>query len=279
MLRWRNGNSSSTATKVLMMWSLKISGKAPKMRSWQNSKKEISSRGSSTGSSRQASSFRNTSPGVKVTSTNFQIKSQDKPYYMKFSPRHLILIIAVLLSALNSNAQRDIPPRPSLQTSVYDEADVLSQAEEQNLERKLINYADTTSTQIVVVTINSLEGEYIGTYAAEWAHEWGIGTAEEDNGILVLLSEEDRTIWITTGYGIEGYLTDAHSKEIIDQIILPAFRGGSYYQGLDAGTTAIIQVLNGVYEGAPQRGNNPQGSSPRFIVLAIIFIIMMVIFS
>ena len=184
---------------------------------------------------------------------------------MKFSPRHLILFMAVFLTAFGSYAQRDIPPKPSLETSVYDEADVLNTSEEKNLEQKLINYADTTSTQIVIVTINSLEGEYIGTYSAEWAHEWGIGTAEEDNGILVLLSEEDRKIWITTGYGIEGFLTDALSKEIIDQVILPAFRSGSYYQGLDQGTTAIIEVLSGVYEGTPQRGRycGRSGSFPR----------------
>ena len=82
---------------------------------------------------------------------------------MKFSLRQLILLFAVLLTAVSTHAQRDIPPKPSMQTSVYDEADVLSTAEEQSLEQKLINYADTTSTQIVVVTINSLEGEYIGT--------------------------------------------------------------------------------------------------------------------
>ena len=197
---------------------------------------------------------------------------------MKYSLKHLSLFFALLLTAAGAFAQRDIPPKPSLQTSVYDEADVLSAAEEQSLEQKLINYADTTSTQIVVVTINSLEGEYIGTYSAEWAHEWGIGTAKEDNGILVLLSEEDRKIWITTGYGIEGYLTDALSKEIIDQVILPAFRNGSYYQGLDLGTSAIIQVLSGVYEGTPQHRGSGQ-SSPSFVVLAIIFIVMMVIFS
>ena len=174
-------------------------------------------------------------------------------------------------------AQRDIPPKPSLETSVYDEADVLISQEEQALERKLINYADTTSTQVVIATIESLQGEYIGTYAAEWAHEWGIGQAGEDNGILVLLAEEERKIWITTGYGIESTLTDALSKQIIESIILPEFRSGSYYEGLNQGTTAIFEVLDGTFEGT--RPSSGEGASSRFIILGLIFIVFLVILS
>lgn len=192
--------------------------------------------------------------------------------------RTLSLSLLFLFIAFTAMAQREIPPKPDAQTSVYDEADVLNQAEEQQLERKLINYADTTSTQIVIATINSLEGEYIGVYAAEWAHEWGIGQEEEDNGIFILLSEDDRKIWITTGYGIEGYLTDALSKEIIDTLILPEFRSSSYYSGLDKGTSAIFQVLAGTYEGSGNRRAN-SGTSPRFILLALFFIIMLVVFA
>lgn len=192
--------------------------------------------------------------------------------------RDITLSILFLLVAFTATAQREIPPKPDAQTSVYDEADVLSQAEEQQLERKLINYADTTSTQIVIATINSLEGEYIGVYAAEWAHEWGIGQEEEDNGIFILLSEDDRKIWITTGYGIEGYLTDALANEIIDTVILPEFRSSSYYSGLEKGTSAIFQVLSGTYDSSGTRRTG-SGTSPRFILLALFFIIMLVVFA
>lgn len=197
---------------------------------------------------------------------------------MKYLKQHFLLSLLLLLVAVSTNAQRDIPPKPTVQTSVYDKADVLSHSEEQNLEKKLINYADTTSTQVVVATINSLRGEYIGTYSAEWAHKWEIGQSREDNGILILLSKEDREIWITTGYGIEEYLTDALSKEIIEGIILPEFRKGSYYQGLDKGTTAIFQVLSGTFKGTPQRrGGN--GASPQFIVMALLFIFILIVLS
>ena len=89
---------------------------------------------------------------------NFQTRSPDKTTTMNYSLKHLILFVAIFITAAGAYAQRDIPPKPSLQTSVYDEADVLSASEEQSLEQKLISYADNTSTQIVVVTLISLEG-------------------------------------------------------------------------------------------------------------------------
>lgn len=192
--------------------------------------------------------------------------------------RNFTLWILLIGTIWISNAQRDIPPRPSMQTSVYDEADVLNTTEEGALEQKLINYADTTSTQIVVATIESLQGEYIGTYSAEWAHEWGVGQEDEDNGIFILLAEQERKIWISTGYGIEGTLTDALSKQIVENVILPEFRTGSYYGGLDAGTTAIMEVMSGTYEGTPQ-ARNGEGASVRFIILALIFIFFLIVLS
>lgn len=198
---------------------------------------------------------------------------------MNYLQRNQLVFILLFCTGFSAFAQRDIPPRPSNQTSVYDEADVLSATEEQALERKLINYADTTSTQIVVATIESLNGEYIGTYAAEWAHEWGIGQAKEDNGILILLAEAERRIWISTGYGIESTLTDALSKQIIEGIILPEFRSGSYYNGLDAGTDAIFQVMNGTFEGTRPQTTSGGGASSRFIILAVIFIFFLIVLS
>lgn len=212
---------------------------------------------------------------MKMTLMNYLIKFQKHRLI-----KHFILLL-VLLTGFTALAQRDIPPKPSEQTSVYDEADMLSSADENRLERKLINYADTTSTQIVVATIPSLEGEYAGTYAAHWAHEWGIGQSEKDNGLLVLIAQKERKIWITTGYGLEEYLTDAKTKEIIELIILPEFKNGDIYAGLNKGTTAIFQVLNGTFKGAPQsRGARSGGISLKTIIIFfILFVIIMSIFN
>src|SRR5699024_8243860 len=81
-------------------------------------------------------------------------------------------------------AQYDIPPKPTKQTAVYDQSQILNSSEKSRLEQKLIAYADTTSTQIVVITIPSLKGEYIGMLAAEWGEKWGVGQSQKDNGIL-----------------------------------------------------------------------------------------------
>ena len=191
----------------------------------------------------------------------------------------LITLFFIFGYSLAGFAQREIPPRPSNQTSVYDEADILSASEEQQLERKLINYADTTSTQIVVVTIKSLEGEYEGIYATNWAHAWGIGQEKEDNGLLILVSEGDRKIWITTGYGLEEYLTDATTKDIIENIILPEFRNNSYYGGLDKGTSAIFQVLDGSFKGTRPKSSGGTGIPIHLLILGIFFLIFLVSLS
>ncbi|WP_034923915.1 TPM domain-containing protein [Gillisia sp. CAL575] len=192
----------------------------------------------------------------------------------KFS--FLITFLFLLSFSIDAVAQLDVPPKPKEETSVYDSADMLTPSEEQMLEQKLISYADTTSTQIVIATIESLNGEYIGLYAPKWAQEWGIGQAKEDNGLLILISKVDRKIWITTGYGLEEYLTDFNTKDIIENIILPEFKNGSFYGGLDQGTTAIFEVLNGSFKGSPVRDNKSTGIPINLIVMGIFFVIFLI---
>ncbi|MBB4119760.1 uncharacterized protein GGR32_002066 [Mesonia hippocampi] len=194
----------------------------------------------------------------------------------KFSTFYLFLITTILAcNFFTANAQLDIPKLPSKQTSVYDGGNVLQKNQKQALEHKLLNYADSTSTQIVVATIPSLNGEYIGTYSAEWAHQWGIGQKGKDNGLLILLARDERKIWISTGYGLEAHLTDALSKQIIDQVIIPEFKQGNYYAGLDKGTTAIISVLSGTYKAIPKPP--PNKNSPFILGNIIVFIFFVVI--
>ena len=172
-----------------------------------------------------------------------------------------------------SNAQFEIPEIPKEQTSLYDYNNLLNPSQKQRLEQKLVRYSDSTSTQIVIIIIKSTKGEYINYLGAEWAQKWGIGQAGKDNGILILLAEEDRKIGINTGYGIEAYLTDALSKRIITNDIIPYFKNNDYYGGLDRGTDAIFEVLTGTYKGSRQASD--QNSSPiGFLFLIIILIII-----
>lgn len=185
-----------------------------------------------------------------------------------------LILVVFFLSGIYANAQFTIQDKPSFQTSVYDYADVLNQLEEKELEKKLIRYSDSTSTQIVVISIDDLKGEDIGILTPKWAHQWGIGQAKEDNGILILLSKNDRKIWIAPGYGVEEKLTAGINGELIRNIIIPEFKSGSYYTGLDKGADAIFEVLKGKYKGSRKEKKD---NFPIFPILIFIFIIILII--
>ncbi len=174
--------------------------------------------------------------------------------------------------------QFTIPKKPSVETSVYDFVDLLSNTQKRNLEQKLIRYSDSTSTQIVVAIISSTKGEDITYLGAQWGQAWGIGQADKDNGILVLLATDDRRIAINTGYGVEGSLTDLMSKRIIERVIIPEFKKGDYYAGLDKGSDAIFQVLNGEFTEDRSFGNGTrfpfEGLFPLIIFIVILIILL-----
>ena len=186
-------------------------------------------------------------------------------------------IVLVCMFTQIGLAQFTIPEKPSLQTSVYDYAKVLSDSEKQQLEEKLVRYSDSTSTQIVVVTIDNLKGEDIGILAPKWGHEWGVGQAKEDNGVFILLSKEDRKIWIAPGYGVEDKLIAGTTGEIVRNVIVPEFKAGSYYNGLDKGADAIFDVLKGKYKGS--RKNGLKNVVSPFVIQLVLFVIVLIIVS
>ncbi len=183
--------------------------------------------------------------------------------------KYLYIYVSIFFTLLtfSSLAQDNIPELPKIQTSVYDYANILSKVEKEALEQKLIKYNDTTSTQIVVATIKSLNGNDIALFATNWAHKWKIGQKGKDNGVFILVAKDDRKITIRTGYGVEHKLTDAYSKRIIEQVIKPEFKKGKFYRGLDRGTTYIIKILNGEFKGFPKSKKKKE-----FPVVFIIFI-------
>ena len=107
-----------------------------------------------------------------------------------------LLIVSLLLIHQLGFGQFTIPPKPDFQTSVYDYAKLLNESEKASLEDKLIKYSDSTTTQIVVITIESLKGESIDVLSTNWAQTWGIGQADKDNGVIILVSSNDRKISI-----------------------------------------------------------------------------------
>jgi uncharacterized protein len=193
--------------------------------------------------------------------------------------KNIGLLVILFLSTIQIGyAQFEIPKQPEFQTSVYDYVNLLSAGEQRSLENKLIKYSDTTSTQIVVAIINSTEGENIMYLGAQWADAWGIGQEKEDNGVFVLLAKNDRKIAINTGYGVEHLLTDAMSKRIIERDIIPYFKQGDYYSGLNRGADAIFEVLTGEYQGT-RKSNSKEIPIGLILFLIVMFIIFLIAIS
>ncbi|MFQ6600666.1 TPM domain-containing protein [Flavobacterium sp. C3NV] len=173
-------------------------------------------------------------------------------------------------------AQFTIPEKPTLQTSVYDYANVLSASEKTQLEEKLIRYSDSTTTQIVVITIESLKGEDVSQLATKWGQTWGIGgTKQDDNGVVILLAKAERKIAINPGYGVEDRLTAGIGGTIIRNIIIPEFKAGSFYNGLDKGTDAIIDVFKGKFKGERKQAKGNDFPILPFIVIVVIVLILL----
>jgi uncharacterized protein len=186
------------------------------------------------------------------------------------------VVLLLFLVAQTSFAQFIIPDTPKVETSVYDYAKLLSGSQKTALEQKLINYSDSTSTQIVMVTVKTINNEDIGILTPKWAHEWGIGQEKEDNGVFVLLAEKERKIWISPGYGVEHKLTAGTTGSIVRQVIIPEFKKGNYYSGLDKGADAIFEVLNGTYENNEQ-SNEP--GPPIFLIIIFVVIFLLILFN
>lgn len=184
----------------------------------------------------------------------------------------LVLGLAFFTTVL-TQAQEPLAKKETTFKGVYDYAHILSNQEVQALSQKLIRYSDTTSTQIAIATIESLNGNDIAMIATEKAHDWGIGQKGKDNGVFILVAPNERKIHIATGYGVEHLLTDYLSKQIIDEIITPNFKKQQYYTGLNQATDVIIKVLAGEYKADAKKASKGKGN-----ILVLVLIIGVVIF-
>ena len=153
------------------------------------------------------------------------------------------LLVALLVLAPATQGQ-DVP---ALTGRVVDTAEILSPAVEAALTERLAAFEDSTTTQVVVLTVPSLGGAVLEEFATRVFRAWGIGQEGRDNGALLLVARDDRAVRIEVGYGLEGDLTDARSATIIRTDIVPHFRGGDYDAGVLAGTEAILASVSGTY--------------------------------
>lgn len=174
----------------------------------------------------------------------------------------------VLVLALPANAL-DVPPSPNGRVSDY--ANLLSPSAIQRIESKIAAHETQSSDQIAVAIFPSLEGESLEDFSIRLADQWKIGTGEHDNGVILLVFVEDRQMRLEVGYGLEGRLTDAMSSRILRNVLAPRFREGDFDGGVEAAVDAIMQVIRGEYQAAPQEEKE---KSPLGILLFWGFILL-----
>jgi len=185
------------------------------------------------------------------------------------SPRACLAAFLLLALALPALAQQ----LPALTGRVVDNAGMISPAARTGLVARLSAFEQRSSDQIVVATVPNLGGEAIEPYANRLFRHWELGHAGENNGVLLLVARDDRKMRIEVGYGLEGTLTDLHSKLIIENTMVPAFRAGDFSRGIVGAVDDIILVLegNGAELEARARRNQPaEDGLPWFVVAFLI---------
>lgn len=176
----------------------------------------------------------------------------------------LTLFLAVQVSALEV---------PRLQGRVNDYAELLSPATEASLESVLKSLESSDSTQIVVLTIGSLQGDSLEEFSLRVVEDWKIGQQGLDNGVLLLVARDDRKIRIEVGYGLEGKLTDMTAGRIIGNVMGPRFKQGDFNQGIIDGIGAIVMTVRGEFTAAAETKPNGSGrEDPGGLLTSMIFI-------
>jgi uncharacterized protein len=187
----------------------------------------------------------------------------------------LLFFVAVFMGANTLKAQ-NVLEKPSTPTLVTDLAGVLSPTEKQFLENKLVSIDDSSSNQIAVVILPTLDGYPIEEYATKLFRTWGIGNKKTNNGILLLVAINDRIVRIEVGYGLEGAIPDITANNIINNDIKPAFKQGAYFEGINTATDDIAKAAVGEYKVARQKKAKDKGGS-FFLFLIIVFVIVAIV--
>lgn len=181
---------------------------------------------------------------TEIIDTQMNPHFQQGNFYQGFA-QGIEALASKMDSKTTSYQPNGFPPKPDTATYVNDFAGFMGSTQIKKLEDKLRTYKDSTSTQIVIVTVKNLAEKDIKAYSIHLASEWGIGQKGADNGLLILASEEERKVRIEVGYGLEAKITDALAKKIINKQITPNFKDGYFYRGFEEATNVIISALAG----------------------------------
>lgn len=201
---------------------------------------------------------------------------------MKIKFFYRLILLFLICSVYEPFAfTQNLPERPVPPRLVNDFAGMLNKDEVNSLENKLVAFNDSTSTQIAIVTVPSLQGYDKADFAQRLGEKWGIGKRQLNNGILILVKpktpDSNGQVFIAQGYGLEGAIPDLTCSQIVEDEILPAFRNGDYYGGLSNAANTLMSLARGEYS-AEEYGQKSKKSSGKGVPFGlIIFIIFIVI--
>lgn len=202
----------------------------------------------------------------------------------KLSAAFILLGLALCVhgvSAQGTSISKNVPDRPVPQRLVNDFAGMLSPASRSSLEQRLVAFDRATSTQIAIVTVDSLYGMEINDYAVRLFEKWGIGQKGKDNGVLILA--KPKTAWsygevfICTGYGVEGVVTDAVARRIVDNEMIPMFAKGDVDGGFNAAVDVLMSLLQGEFSADEYaKPKNEDGGLLRDIIVIALIVALVV---
>lgn len=189
-----------------------------------------------------------------------------------------LLLLFLTVCWLAVGVGQNILPKPNPPKLVNDAANVLSPEQRQILEQKLVALDDSTSNQIAVVLIPTLDGYEVQEYANKLFREWGIGSKGTNNGVLILAAIDDRKVWIEVGYGLEGAIPDIVASDIYRKKIVPAFKEGNYYRGIDDAVNALGKAAAGEYKIKRERKGSGGTTGKSILTFVIIlFVVLMIV--
>ena len=188
--------------------------------------------------------------------------------------RCFFLSLVIFLSSSALLFALDVPKRSEGYVSDY--AGVLSSAARSRLERELRDFDEKTGNQVLVVIFHRLEGDILESYSIRLAEAWKPGQKGKDNGAILLIFKEDRRVRIEAGYVLEGVLTDALCKRIIENVIVPRFRAGDFDGGIEHAVAAIISEVQGEHSG--ERSSSPPVNAASVRVPGLMFLVLIIWF-
>ena len=189
----------------------------------------------------------------------------------------LLASLALLLAPPVARAAKEVP---FLGARVNDVAGIVPPPVRDRLEAKLADLEQRTGTQVAVLTVDSLEGDSIEDYAVRVFQTWKLGRKGVDDGVLFVVARQERRMRIEVGYGLESRLTDARSRQILDDVVRPHFRAGNFGAGIEAGSDAIVAAIEGAPLPAASRAPAWQiGSAVGILLAGVMFVIVIGTFS